>query len=150
MAGFLFAVIVAVGYYMDWSPALDELDTAQQEEMQLRESYTLKKRQAINYEAYKQRLVDTEKALAALRPGGRLAIISFHSLEDRLVKRFFRAHEARPDPRLPLRAAELPAQPWIEISPAIRAQASEIAKNPRARSAVLRVATKNPEYCHAS
>ncbi|MBU2755498.1 16S rRNA (cytosine(1402)-N(4))-methyltransferase RsmH [Acidithiobacillus sp. CV18-2] len=90
------------------------------------------------------------QALTALRPGGRLAIISFHSLEDRLVKRFFRAHEARPDPRLPLRAAELPAQPWVEISPAIRAQESEIAKNPRARSAVLRTATKNPEYCHAS
>lgn len=66
VAGFIFAVILAVGYYMDWSPALDDLNTAQQEEIQLRESYTTKKRQAINYEAYKQRLVDTEKALAAL------------------------------------------------------------------------------------
>ncbi|MEY2341931.1 16S rRNA (cytosine(1402)-N(4))-methyltransferase RsmH [Acidithiobacillus sp. IBUN Pt1247-S3] len=90
------------------------------------------------------------QALAALRPGGRLAIISFHSLEDRLVKRFFRAAEERPDPRVPLRATELPAQPWIEISPAIRAQEEEIVNNPRARSAVLRAASKNPEYRHAS
>jgi type IV pilus assembly protein PilO len=65
-AGFIFAAILAVGYYMDWSPALDELNGAKQEEMQLRDSYTAKKRQAINYEVYKQRLVDTEKALAAL------------------------------------------------------------------------------------
>ncbi len=90
------------------------------------------------------------QALAALRPGGRLAMISFHSLEDRLVKRFFRAAESRPDSRLPLRHHELPPQPWIEISPAIQAQAAEITQNPRARSAVLRAATKNPEYAHAS
>jgi len=90
------------------------------------------------------------QALAALRPGGRMAIISFHSLEDRLVKRFFRAAEERPDPRLPLRADQLPPAPWIEISPAIRASAEEIDRNPRARSAVLRAASKNPEYRHAS
>ena len=90
------------------------------------------------------------QALAALRPGGRLAIISFHSLEDRLVKRFFRAQEQRPDPRVPLRSHEIPAAPWIEISSAIRADAAEIARNPRARSAVLRAASKNPEFRHAS
>lgn len=90
------------------------------------------------------------QALAALRPGGRLAIISFHSLEDRLVKRFFRAQEQRPDPRVPLRSHEIPAAPWIEISSAIRADAAEIARNPRARSAVLRAASKNPEFRYAS
>jgi len=66
VAGFILAVIMAVGYYMDWSPALDELSTAKQEENSLRDSYTAKKRQAVNYELYKQRLADTEKALAAL------------------------------------------------------------------------------------
>lgn len=65
-AGFIFVVLLAVGYYMDWSPALDELNTAEAEEQTLRDSYTSKKRQAIHYEAYKQRLADTEKALAAL------------------------------------------------------------------------------------
>ena len=90
------------------------------------------------------------QAMNALRAGGRLAVISFHSLEDRLVKRFFRAQEQRPDPRVPLRSHEIPAAPWIEISSAIRADAAEIARNPRARSAVLRAASKNPEYRHAS
>ena len=66
VAGFIFLVLLAVGYYMAWSPALDELDAAQAEEQTLRDSYTSKKRQAIHYEAYKQRLADTEKALAAL------------------------------------------------------------------------------------
>lgn len=66
VAGFILLVILAVGYYMDWSPAIDQLNAAEQEEQTLRASYTTKKRQAINYEAYKQRLADTEKALAAL------------------------------------------------------------------------------------
>lgn len=66
VAGFILVVILAVGYYMDWSPAIDELKVAQAEEQTLRDSYTSKKRQAIHYEAYKQRLADTEKALAAL------------------------------------------------------------------------------------
>jgi len=66
VAGFIFVIIMAVGYYMDWSPALDGLKAAKQEEQALRESYTSKKRQAIHYEAYKQRLADTEKALAAM------------------------------------------------------------------------------------
>lgn len=66
VAGFILLVIAAVGYYMDWSPAIDGLKTAQNEEKTLRDSYTAKKRQAIHYEAYKQRLADTEKALAAL------------------------------------------------------------------------------------
>ncbi len=66
VAGFIFLAILGVGYYMDWSPALEELNLAKQEEQTLKEAYTGKKRQAIHYEAYKQRLADTEKALAAL------------------------------------------------------------------------------------
>jgi 16S rRNA (cytosine1402-N4)-methyltransferase len=67
------------------------------------------------------------QALDALRPGGRLVAISFHSLEDRIVKRFMR-EAARPD-ALP---ARLPVRPG----------AGEVAANPRARSAVMRVAEK--------
>ncbi|MFA5083571.1 MAG: type 4a pilus biogenesis protein PilO [Hydrogenophilaceae bacterium] len=66
VAGFIVIVILAVGYYMDWSSGIDGLKAAQAEELRLRDSYTGKKRQAINYEVYKQRLADTEKALSAL------------------------------------------------------------------------------------
>lgn len=66
VAGFIFVVILAVGYYMDWSSGIDGLKQAQNEEQTLRDSYTSKKRQAIHYETYKQRLADTEKALAAM------------------------------------------------------------------------------------
>lgn len=83
------------------------------------------------------------QALAVLRRGGRLAVISFHSLEDRIVKRYLRA-EAQGDPYppdLPVRAAELNPRLRL-IGPAQRPTAAEIARNPRARSAVLRVAEK--------
>lgn len=66
VAGFIILIILGVGYYMAWSPALDELESAKQEEQTLRQTYTSKKRQAIHYEAYKQRLADTEKSLSAL------------------------------------------------------------------------------------
>jgi len=89
-------------------------------------------------------------AMDCLLPGGRLAVISFHSLEDRLVKRFFRADRQRPDPDLPLRAAEIPAAPWFPLGRAIRAGNAEIAHNPRARSALLRVAQKRGGPSHAS
>ena len=86
------------------------------------------------------------QALAALAPGGRLAVISFHSLEDRAVKHFF-AREARGGdlpPDLPLRAAEVHARLRV-IGKAMRAGAAEIARNPRARSAVLRVAERTTD-----
>ncbi len=83
------------------------------------------------------------QALAHLGPGGRLAVISFHSLEDRIVKRFMRAASRADLPRdLPLRASEMPQMPLTIVGRAIRASAAEIAANPRARSATLRVAER--------
>jgi type IV pilus assembly protein PilO len=64
--GVALLLLVGAGYFFDWSPALDELEVARAEEMKLRDTYTDKKRQAIHLEAYRQRLADTEKALAAM------------------------------------------------------------------------------------
>ncbi|MBK6349890.1 MAG: 16S rRNA (cytosine(1402)-N(4))-methyltransferase RsmH [Proteobacteria bacterium] len=83
------------------------------------------------------------QAVSLLAPGGRLCVISFHSLEDRLVKRFMR-REAQGDPIY----AELPdvpphARPRLQlIGGAVMPGDAEIARNPRARSAVLRVAER--------
>ncbi|MDR0674209.1 MAG: 16S rRNA (cytosine(1402)-N(4))-methyltransferase RsmH [Zoogloeaceae bacterium] len=84
------------------------------------------------------------QALALLKAGGRLVVIAFHSLEDRVVKRFLR-HAATPDdlPRnLPLRVHETPQPTLRLIGRARRASAAEVAANPRARSAVMRVGEK--------
>jgi len=83
------------------------------------------------------------QALELLHPGGRLAAISFHSLEDRIVKRFFQA-QARPEvpERLPLKATEMP-QPRLKlVGKPVRPTPEEVNANPRARSAILRVAEK--------
>ena len=83
------------------------------------------------------------QALARLAPQGRLALISFHSLEDRIVKRFMQ-QAARPHVprRLPLKASEMP-QPLLRIvGRAQRASPEETRRNPRARSATLRVAER--------
>ena len=83
------------------------------------------------------------QAAAQLRRGGRLAVISFHSLEDRIVKRFLQAHARREVPRrLPLREAEIPEPPLALVGRAVRASAQETRRNPRARSAILRVAER--------
>jgi 16S rRNA (cytosine1402-N4)-methyltransferase len=85
--------------------------------------------------------------IACLKTGARLAIISFHSLEDRLVKRFMRC-AAQPFGgdeallRLPLAQAVLPKPPLRLVGRAIRAREEEVSVNPRARSAVLRVAER--------
>ncbi len=83
------------------------------------------------------------QALELLEPGGRLVVISFHSLEDREVKRFLR-RAARGDPfprRLPVRHAELHPQLRLVGRP-VRPGERERARNPRARSAVMRVAER--------
>lgn len=83
------------------------------------------------------------QALDALAPGGRLAVISFHSLEDRIVKNFMR-DEARGDPfptKLPILSARLTPR-LRRLGKAQRPSAAEVARNPRARSAVLRVAER--------
>jgi len=82
-------------------------------------------------------------AAARLAPQARLAVIAFHSLEDRLVKRFLRACAADNLPAdLPIRARDLPQPPLRILGKATRASAAEIAANPRARSAILRVAER--------
>jgi len=84
------------------------------------------------------------QALARLAAGGRLAVISFHSLEDRLVKRFLKACSSDRLPRdLPIRARDLPQAPLRIVGKARRASAAEVAANPRARSATLRVAERS-------
>jgi 16S rRNA (cytosine1402-N4)-methyltransferase len=84
------------------------------------------------------------QAVEVLRPSGRLVVISFHSLEDRIVKQFMR-EQARAD-RLPLdlpvRAKELPPARLRIVGKPIRPGAKEIAANPRARSAIMRVAER--------
>ena len=98
-----------------------------------------------------EELAELSRALPAIArrlvPGGRLAVIAFHSLEDRIVKHFFaRASQAfGGDARLaklPLRSDALPPPPLALIGRAIKPSDTEVAANPRARSAVLRVAQR--------
>jgi 16S rRNA (cytosine1402-N4)-methyltransferase len=79
-----------------------------------------------------------------LLPGGRLAVISFHSLEDRIVKRFMRdeALGEQPPARLPIPASQIKPGRLRLIGRAQHASEAEVAANPRARSAVLRVAER--------
>ncbi|MGI3129778.1 16S rRNA (cytosine(1402)-N(4))-methyltransferase RsmH [Halopseudomonas pachastrellae] len=82
-------------------------------------------------------------ALDVLAPGGRLAVISFHSLEDRMVKQYMRREaKGAPIPRdLPIRDIDIPVSINL-VGKAIKPSAAEVDANPRARSAVLRVAEK--------
>lgn len=84
------------------------------------------------------------QAAAALAPGGRLVVISFHSLEDRIAKRFMRdaANPPQPDKRLPLKASDLPKPTLVLVGKAVKPGDAEVQANPRARSAVMRVAEK--------
>lgn len=92
-----------------------------------------------------QELAALENLLAqsidCLAPGGRLLVISFHSLEDRIVKQFIRDESGRaPMPRgLPV---EMPAPRLQPLGKARHASDQEVKRNPRARSAVLRIAER--------
>lgn len=84
-------------------------------------------------------------ALSALQPGGRLAVISFHSLEDRIVKQFIRAQSTRAQvpAGLPLREDQIADERTLKaIGKAIKPGAAELKVNPRARSSVLRIAER--------
>lgn len=79
-------------------------------------------------------------ALKVLAPAGRLAVISFHSLEDRMVKRFFRDISRGPQlpKEIPVMSSDL-QQPYKVVGKAIKPGKHELQQNPRARSSVLRV-----------
>lgn len=79
-----------------------------------------------------------------LKPGGRMAVISFHSLEDRMVKRFMRdmAEGDKLPKGVPIRAADVPQGKMRLVGKPVYASDEEIFANPRARSAVLRVAER--------
>lgn len=83
------------------------------------------------------------QALALLKPGARLCVISFHSLEDRRVKRFIRRHTEVAEPWRGLPEIPAHARPLLRaVGRAVRASEAELAANPRARSAVLRAAER--------
>ena len=78
-----------------------------------------------------------------LAEGGRLAVVTFHSLEDRIVKRFFDPEKGAPTQsrHLPQAASEAPR--WIDVPKAVKPGAVETSRNPRARSAILRSARRS-------
>ncbi len=90
--------------------------------------------------------IGLEAAFRHLAPQGRLVVISFHSLEDRMVKQFMaaKARAVQPDRRLPIRAKDLP-QPKIKLTLKHKPSALEISANPRSRSAIMRVCERLPE-----
>lgn len=78
-----------------------------------------------------------------LGDGGRLAVVTFHSLEDRIVKRFFDPEKAGPTQSRHLPQAEVAVPRWVEIAKPRKPLAAELARNPRARSAILRSARRS-------
>jgi 16S rRNA (cytosine1402-N4)-methyltransferase len=87
--------------------------------------------------------IGLDAAFRKLAPHGRLAVISFHSLEDRIVKRYMasKANAPQPDRRLPIRAVDLP-KPEMKLLAKMKPSDAEVAANPRARSAIMRVAER--------
>jgi 16S rRNA C1402 N4-methylase RsmH len=82
-------------------------------------------------------------SLAVLKPAGRLAVISFHSLEDTLVKRFMQRHSQEDPVYAGLPEVPAHARPKLRrIGKAIHASEAEIERNPRSRSAIMRVAAR--------
>ncbi|MDP3008318.1 MAG: 16S rRNA (cytosine(1402)-N(4))-methyltransferase RsmH [Methylococcales bacterium] len=85
-----------------------------------------------------------QQAVRVLKPEGRLVVISFHSLEDRIVKRFIKNESgAKYNPsRLPIKEVDMAKGLLKKVSKALTADAQEVAQNPRSRSAVMRVAQR--------
>jgi 16S rRNA (cytosine1402-N4)-methyltransferase len=85
-----------------------------------------------------------QQSIKVMKQGGRLVVISFHSLEDRIVKQFIRAESgAKHDPgKLPIKQADISKGVLVKRGKPIKASALEIAENPRARSAIMRVAER--------
>ena len=103
--------------------------------------------QAIRIEINRE-LAELEAVLSqtvkALRPGGRLVVISFHSLEDRIVKRFIRDESRgkyRPG-KLPIQEQDIDSGRLKKVGKALRSGGPELEQNPRSRSAVLRIAER--------
>lgn len=89
--------------------------------------------------------IGLDKAFHQMAQHGRLVVISFHSLEDRIVKQFMasKAHVPQPHRRLPIRAADLP-QALARLLPRTKPSVAEVAANARARSAVMRALERLP------
>jgi 16S rRNA (cytosine1402-N4)-methyltransferase len=85
------------------------------------------------------------EAYSVLAPAARMVVISFHSLEDRMVKQFLasKAKVEQPDRRLPIRAVDLP-QPLMKLISKSKPSDAEVDANARSRSAVMRVAERLP------
>ncbi|MEO6394386.1 MAG: 16S rRNA (cytosine(1402)-N(4))-methyltransferase RsmH [Devosia sp.] len=78
-----------------------------------------------------------------LTEGGRLAVVTFHSLEDRIVKRFFEPEKGGPAQSRHLPQSAIEASRWVDIAKAVKPSAGETSRNPRARSAMLRSARRS-------
>ncbi len=85
-----------------------------------------------------------QQAVKVLKPGGRLVVISFHSLEDRIVKRFFKDESGRKyNPRkLPIKEIDIEQGMLKRVGKAVKAGMQEVQENPRARSAIMRIAER--------